>query len=113
MDATIELAVPTDICKVKIGFCHEPKDWVLLPKGVFVSFSKDGKEFTDWQRAELPVFDRPDHSAALGRVEALAIVTAKQAKFIRVKVENIGILPEWHPSAGEKAWIMVDEIIIE
>lgn len=113
MDATIELAVPTDISMVKVGICHEPNDWVVWPKSVWVSFSKDGKEFTDWQLAELPVFDRPDKMHGFGRVEARARVNEKQAKFIRVKVENYGTLPEWHPYAGQKAWIMVDEVTIE
>ena len=113
MDATIELAVPTDISMVKVGICHEPKDWVVWPKGVLVSFSKDGKEFTDWQHAELPVFDGSDQMQGLGRIEARALVNVKQAKFVRVKVENQGTLPQWHPSSGEKAWIMVDEVTIE
>ena len=113
MDATIELAVPTDIAIVKVGLCHEPNSWVMWPKSVFVSFSKDGKEFTDWQWAELPAFDLPDPMQGFGRIEARARVNAKQAKFIRVKVENYGVLPEWHPYAGQKAWIMVDEVTIE
>ena len=113
MEATIELAVPTDISTVKVGFCHEPNDWVVWPKGVWVSFSKDGNEFTEWQMAELPVFDRPDKMHGFGRVEARALVNAKQVKFVRVKVENQGDLPEWHPYAGEKAWIMVDEVTLE
>lgn len=113
MEATIELAVPTDISIVKVGLCHEPNDWVVWPKSVWVSFSKDGKEFTDWQPAELPVFDRPDKMQGFGRVEARARVNEKQAKFVRVKVENYGTLPEWHPYAGQKAWIMVDEVAIE
>ena len=113
MEATIELAVPTDISIVKVGLCHEPNDWVVWPKSVWVSFSKDGKEFTDWQPAELPVFDRPDKMQGFGRVEARARVNEKQAKFVRVKVENQGVLPQWHPYAGQKAWIMVDEVAIE
>ena len=113
MEATIELAVPTDISTVKVGFCHEPNDWVVWPKGVWVSFSKDGNEFAEWQLAELPVFDRPDKMHGFGRVEARAFVNAKQVKFVRVKVENQGDLPDWHPYAGEKAWVMVDEVIIE
>ena len=113
MEATIELAVPTDINTVKVGICHEPNDWVVWPKSVWVSFSKDGKEFTDWQMAELPVFDRPDKMKGFGRIEARARVNEKQAKFVRVKVENQGTLPEWHPYAGQKAWIMVDEVTLE
>ena len=113
MEATIELAVPTIINTVKIGLCHEPNDWVMWPKSVWVSFSKDGKEFTDWQMAELPVFDQPDKLQGLGRIEARLRADGKQWKYVRVKVENQGVLPEWHPYAGQKAWIMVDEVTIE
>ena len=113
MDATIELAVPTDISTVKVGLCHEPNDWVVWPKGVLVCFSKDGKEFTEWKIAELPVYDLPDPMAGMGRVEARALVNEKQAKFVKVKVQNQGTLPQWHPYAGQKAWIMVDEVEIE
>jgi len=113
MEATIELAVPTAIKKVTIGLCHEPNDWVLWPKGVWVSFSTDGNTFTDWQQAELPVFDKPDKMQGHGRIEARALVNVGRAKFLKVKVENHGVLPEWHPYAGKKAWIMVDEVEIE
>jgi hexosaminidase len=113
METTIELAVPTAIKKVTIGLCHEPNDWVLWPKGVWVSFSTDGNTFTDWQQAELPVFDKPDKMQGHGRIEARASVNVGRAKFVKVKVENHGVLPEWHPYAGEKAWIMVDEVEIE
>ena len=113
MEATIELAVPTKINMVKVGLCHEPNDWVMWPKSVWVSFSKDGQEFTEWQMAELPVFDRPDKMKGFGRIEARLRTDGKQWKYVRVKVENQGILPEWHPYKGQKAWIMVDEVSIE
>ena len=113
MEATIELAVPTNINMVKVGLCHEPQSWVMWPKGVWVSFSKDGKEFTDWQMAELPVFDRPDKMKGFGRIEARLRTDGKQWKYVRVKVENQGVLPEWHPYPGQKAWIMVDEVVVE
>ena len=113
MEATIEFAVPTKINTVKIGLGHEPNDWVVWPKGVWVSFSSDGDEFNEWQPAELPVFDRPDKMQGFGRVEARLRTTGKQWKYVRVKVENQGVLPDWHPYKGQKAWIMVDEVTIE
>ena len=113
MEATIELAVPTKINTVKIGLGHEPNDWVVWPKGVWVSFSSDGDEFSEWQPAELPVFDRPDKMQGFGRVEARLRTTGKQWKYVRVKVESQGVLPDWHPYKGQKAWIMVDEVTIE
>ena len=73
----------------------------------------DGELFSKWQHAELLVFDGNDAMTGLGRIEARARVDWKNAKFIRVKVESFGVLPKWHPYAGEKAWIMVDEVEIE
>lgn len=113
MEATIELTKPLDINVIKVGICHEPNDWVMWPKSVWVSFSEDGTDFTEWKLAELPVFDRPDKMAGHGRIEARARVQAKKVRFVRVKVENQGVLPDWHPYAGQKAWIMVDEVKIE
>lgn len=113
MEATIELADAVDVELVKIGTCVEPNDWVVWPKSAWVCFSVDGEHFTDWKRAEFPEYARPDKMAGLGRVEARARVSAKGVKYLRVKVENQGVLPEWHPFAGEKAWVMVDEVTLE
>ncbi|MCR5645838.1 MAG: DUF4981 domain-containing protein [Bacteroidales bacterium] len=113
MEATIELMEPLGISMVKIGIAHKPESWVVWPKAVRVAFSKNGKTFTEWQRAELPDFDPSDPMYSLGRVEARAKVNEKDVKFLKVKVENPGVLPKWHPNAGEKAWIMVDEVVVE
>ena len=113
MEAVIELTKPMDISVIKVGVCHEPNDWVMWPKAVWVSFSGNGTDFTEWKYAELPVFDMPDQMQGFGRIEARARVAAKGMRFIRVKVENQGVLPDWHPYAGQKAWIMVDEISVE
>ena len=112
MDATIELATPVDINKLTIGFCHRPNDWVLWPKSVKVCYSFDGKTYGEWQNAELPVFDIPDRMKGFGRVEARALLNVKKVRGIRIKVENPGVLPDWHPYAGEKSWIMVDEVSV-
>ena len=110
VEATVELTEALDITMLKIGFCHDPQRWVFWPKSVWVSFSKDGVRYTDWERAEMPVFTAPDRMASLGRLEARARVNHPQVRYVRIKMENLGVLPEWHPYKGEKAWIMVDEI---
>ena len=85
----------------------------MWPKSVMVSFSNDGENYSEWQCASLPVCDGVDKMAGKGRVEARAKVKAEKVKFIRVRVESYGTLPEWHPNAGEKAWIMVDEVEVK
>jgi hypothetical protein len=35
------------------------------------------------------------------------------ARYVRVRARNRGLLPDWHPAAGEYAWLFVDEIVVE
>ncbi len=49
----------------------------------------------------------------LGRIEARLEAEGKQRKFVRIKLESQGTLPDWHPYAGQKAWLMVDEVTVE
>ena len=113
IDATIELTDEVDIKQVRIGIAHDPQRWVIWPKKVMVAFSTDGVDYTDWKPAELPMYTMPDPMTSMGRVEAKARVNALNVKYIRLKIENFDTLPQWHPYAGEKAWIMVDELRIE
>ena len=36
-----------------------------------------------------------------------------EARFVKVFAKNIGVCPDWHVSAGGKAWIFVDEITVK
>jgi len=108
MDATIELAKPMDFTKVMVGYAIHPDAWVLSPKAIWISTSKDGVEFSEPVRAEFPVFFGENGL----RAEARAKLNALDVKYINIKVENRGVLPEKHAYAGEKAWIMIDEVRI-
>ncbi len=113
MEATIELTDPLDIKILKIGYAHCPNSWVIWPKSVRYSLSSDGKNFTEWESAIMTEISLPDNKVPQGRYEAFASLSAKGVRYIRLKVENEKELPLWHPNKGEKAWLMVDEIIVE
>ena len=36
-----------------------------------------------------------------------------KARFVRIWAKNIGLCPAWHPVAGGKAWVFVDEVVVE
>ena len=36
-----------------------------------------------------------------------------KARYLRLVATNVGRCPDWHPGAGEKAWIFADEIEID
>jgi hypothetical protein len=35
-----------------------------------------------------------------------------ETHYIRIHAKNIAVCPEWHKGAGGKAWLFVDEIMI-
>ena len=80
--------------------------------GVSVAVSTDGQKFTDFVDAEFPMYNFSSMEVRR-RDDARAKIDVKGVKYIKVKVGNVGKLPEWHPYAGENAWIMIDEITIK
>ena len=37
---------------------------------------------------------------------------ALEARYVRVRAKGLGVCPDWHKGAGSKAWLFVDEIIL-
>ena len=35
-----------------------------------------------------------------------------KARYVKIAAKNLGVCPAWHPGAGGKAWLFMDEIII-
>ncbi len=109
MDATIELTENTDIDMLYVGFAVAPSQWVLSPKMIKLQTSSDGVHYTEPVVAEFPMFNVGERGK---RMSARAKINAKNVKFVRVFAENFGVLPANHEYAGEKAWIMIDEVSI-
>lgn len=36
-----------------------------------------------------------------------------RARYLKIRAKNIGICPEWHGGSGGKAWLFVDEVMVE
>jgi hexosaminidase len=89
---------------------------IYLPVGVEVALSRDGKDFTVAAEA------KGDASAEGGASGAKEVdpfvrpirreVKPQRARFVRVLARNVGSIPAGHPAAGEKAWLFVDEVLV-
>lgn len=113
MSGTIELKKPVDIHCLSLSFAHAPGQWVFLPQNVEVSYSSDGQHFTEPVQLAMPFNAQDIAHKTPGCVKVKDEVMRKNVKFIRLIINPIPALPEWHDYAGQKAWIMVDEIGIE
>ena len=55
-----------------------------------------------------PVHERQEESV----VHCFAVNGSARARYLRITLHNYGPLPDWHVSAGQQAWIFVDELEI-
>ena len=109
-EATIDLGDFTDINKMSIGFFQASSSWVVFPEYVEFYTSDDDENYNlvskinNETSLRNPDWVRKDFSAALENVKA---------RYIKIFAKNLTELPHWHPEAGGKPWLMVDEIIVE
>ena len=100
----------SDSLTVTLSFSHHPSQWVFMPQKVLVSYSKDGKKYSQPEEVALP-FDPALKENDKPRVCILRHkIPNNKVKLIKIEAQPVEKLPEWHAAAGEKVWIMVDEV---
>ena len=110
LDATIDLGGVTPLTKVTTHFLEDHHSWIFGPTVVQFEVSEDGKTFSSIGNCAVPV---PAAAREVSILEISQNVPAVNARFIRVFAKNLGVCPAWHAGRGEKAWMFVDEIIVE
>ena len=103
-EATIDLGKTEDVNKVIVYTLSQGGSWVYPAKNVVVSYSNDGVNFT---KPEQKFISRYDESRQL---EVDLSGAGIRARYVKVLVENFGIIPTGMSGAGNGAWLFVDEI---
>jgi hexosaminidase len=110
LEAVIDLGKVMPLRKIITTFLQNAGAWIFMPRFVHYAISNDGENFTDVALVEN---DTPtDYPDAIIK-EFKAKVPATQARYIKLFAKNIGTCPPSHPGAGGKAWIFVDEIVVQ
>ena len=115
MHTVIDLGNLKAIQSISVNFLADIKSWIFLPAEVVLSVSSDGKDFTVLSKInnEIHSIDEgPSIWKAMLDYSTTTMV-GKKVRYVAVKAKNIGQCPLNHPGAGAKAWLFVDEIIIE
>ncbi|MGZ0017909.1 beta-N-acetylhexosaminidase [Yeosuana sp. AK3] len=108
IEITIDLGQETEIGSVYTRCYTANGQWIYLPKGAQIDLiDNEGKS----------IFDRYIELLTEGLDSK---VTSKigmefdriNARYIKLKFQNYGIIPECHQGAGNKAWTFIDEIIV-
>jgi predicted alpha-1,2-mannosidase len=110
-EAVLDLGKPTSISEVHASFLEDTRAWIWLPTQVMFAFSNDGVQYsTDLVMNVDNIADA--YSERLYRFD-LKMDQSAMIRFVRIKAKNYGTLPAWHPGAGGKAFVFVDEIWVK
>ena len=107
--ATVDLGQPKRINRLAGSFLQEAYSWIWLPTEVEYFVSDDGKNFRSVGKvkSDVPV----DADGAF--VREMEVRPRTNARYVKMVAKTIGVCPEGHVGAGQKAWIFCDEIVIE
>ena len=109
MVARIDLGAVEEVTSISLGALQDIKPWIWMPERVTFSASKDGNDYDvfDVQRATTDVKDR------VVQVERFRTDRPIATRYLEVKAEAHGPIPEWHLGRGNDRWMFLDEIHVE
>ena len=110
LDAVVDLGGLQRVAHLSISSLQDTRSWVFHPTEVEFLISSDGKNFVSVGKSFETLAGGP--MAANVKMWSQELKETR-ARFIRVVAKNTGTCPDWHPGRGGKAWIFVDELIIQ
>jgi hypothetical protein len=109
LEAVVDLGSETPIRRLGANFLQVVSMGVFLPTSVEFAASHDGRTFRPLGtvRNEIPAERKGD----LTKTFALQPKDVT-ARYVKVRAANLGTIPAWHGAKGRKAWLFVDEIVV-
>jgi len=108
-EALIDMGQTVSVKQLTAGFLNNIQSWIFLPVQVEFYVSEDG---TTYRMAGTVENEMPVRNEEKFRKDFI-LPHDGPVRYIKVRAESIKTCPDWHPGAGEKAWLFIDEITIE
>jgi hypothetical protein len=109
-EAVMDMRSARPVARVTVGCVTAQGSWIFYPKAIEVSVSDNG---TDFRPAGTLDVEGPDRDEGVNTRSFVIPCDGASARFVKVRVVNVGACPSWHRGAGGKAWVFVDEMIVE
>ncbi|WP_336690012.1 MULTISPECIES: glycoside hydrolase family 20 protein [unclassified Chryseobacterium] len=101
--ATIDFGQKTQFSEVYFNTLDNKGSWIHFAKSAQIFVSDNGTDFK-----LIKEVGKEEILSAQGKIKVN--VGNQNSKYIKVKIENAGIIPAGNPGADSKAWLFVDEI---
>ncbi|SFH04918.1 Uncharacterized membrane protein [Algoriphagus hitonicola] len=104
----MELDPSTKIKNIGLSLLYHESAYIFPPTRVEIEFFENGS----WKKI---INEQPRQSTKIKEIRSDLIqykVENRSPEKIRIKLYPIASLPSWHPGAGAKGWVFVDEILL-
>ena len=112
-EVVVDLLEPRTVSSIGTECLENMKSWIFFPSSVIVEVSDDGSSYRPYGSVDNTLFPTTLERQELSTVHNFVVNGTPQiARYVRIKAINYGKLPKWHVSAGNQAWLFIDEIEI-
>jgi predicted alpha-1,2-mannosidase len=109
-EATVDLGQSRPVRLAGASFLQDARSWIWMPREVVISVSADGESYREVATLR---GDVADDAQGVHLRDLTADLEGIEARYVRVQAVNHGTIPGWHPGRGQRAFIFVDEILID
>ncbi|MEN8224778.1 MAG: family 20 glycosylhydrolase [Bacteroidota bacterium] len=111
IEVIIDLGEKTQINSIRLSFLQNITSWIFLPSTVHF-YLADAEEGDYVEAGEfLNAVSQQEKEAVIKNFSRS--FNDKAARFVKIVATNPGLIPDWHPAAGNPSWVFVDEVVIE
>lgn len=110
LSVTIFFGDTIEISRIKAGFLQSSLSWIFYPEKMEVYTSYDNE---NWEKRGEYVNTWPQKDEKMTHMDFSVDFDPVKTNMIKVSITNMKTCPDWHPGAGSKTWMFIDEIIVE
>jgi hexosaminidase len=112
VEVTIDLEEETEINSISMRFYNGNGQWIYAPKKVLVSYTlKDGTVISTVKK--IAQSDSLLVNLKMNIKDLVHNKTSIKATKIKLTIPNYGVIADGKQGAGHRAWLFIDEIIVE
>ena len=109
-DIELDFGKKENLNSIKINFNTNPYDWILMPKTMKVLTSDDGVNYKEYKTFD--IYEEVEKSKTT-IVKRNLDVKGLSSRYVRIIIENPGLIPEGLSGYNNPSWMFMDEIICD
>ena len=111
MEVILDLGQKRRLYELELSCCENHNSRIFLPSKVIAEVSLDGRKFEVVAEKELDI-PQPTETQRPALKSIFLGLKGREARFVRLKAINPGVVPEGFRNTGQKAWMLFDEIYV-